>query len=465
MRGSTSFVRGIWGKRAVARHDVTKSHEKTPAPGRGKLTSFQRMMLNWEDLHPYVAVHALKLPRPVPRARLRDSVDAVLAQAGLTCVSFDPSGKSCRWGEIALRPEMGLVPQPAGPTEALQNEIARQLNLAFPAGPHCPLRFFCLVEGGEAAFLGMAYHHAVADAHSAALILQRILEHALDVPPGDAAGKLNLRPPSMRAAFPGDLSLRRSPAVLGGILRDFFRYKRAFTPDYQSPEDQSVGFRIASERVALAPARAFAQKHGVTLQDVVFAALLEALARHFPLGEKRRGWRRRLAVATAVDLRRYASVGLENTVGQFLGSYAVVHDVPPGRPFRGLVADVAAQSEYAKRRRLFFSHVWTFALMDRLWPALSAGLKRRHSKWIFPLSGAISNMNLSPLFGRLGVPFYLRAASTGPIIPLLIDITTVDETFSLTAIFRRSAFTEDQACGIAGHVRSRLEVPSWSVTS
>ena len=455
------------GTRVVWRETAAAPGERPLRAGiwPGKLNSFQRMMLNWEDLHPYVAVHALRLPRPLPHTLLMDSAHSILAEAGLNSISLESSRRRYRWGDFDFRPEVALIPEADEPIQALEREIARQLNRGFREGPHCPFRFFHLARGEKVTHLGMTYHHFVADAHSSALILSRILGHALGVGEEAAPGRLGLYPPSMRTAFPSGLSGRRAPVILAGILRDFLRYKRAFAPDYQSSDNLSVGFRAGAERIELAPVKAFAKEWGGTLQDTVFAAVLEALAEVFPLGARRSGWRRRLALAAAIDLRRFAGTDLSRSVGQFLGSFAVTHDAPPRHPFGPLVRDVARQTRRAKERGHFFGHIWSFALMDRFWPLFSLGLKKNHSRWVFPLAGALSNMNLSPMFGAAGVPFYLRAASTGPIMPLLVDVTTVGETFSLTTMFRRSAFSDEETRRITHRIRFRLENPAWRASA
>jgi len=220
-----------------------------------------------------------------------------------------------------------------------------------------------------------------------------------------------------------------------------------------------VAFRIGATGIPIRPLREFAAENRASVQDVVFAALLEGLAETFPEGARGAPWRRNLSLATAINLRGFARPALDNAFGQFLGSYMVMHPVPAGTPFPRLVREVAAQSDFIKRRRLFFSHVWSFTAMAALWPWAGRSVRKRYGRWLCPLSGAVSNMNLTDLFDDLGVSTYLRGASTGPIMPLLLDVTTVGPTFSLTTIHRRSAFSEEQVDALVGSVCRRLEEP------
>src|SRR5260370_17494560 len=51
---------------------------------RGKLNLFQVMMLRWRELHPYIAVHIVRLNQPLDPPQLKPRIEALLQTPGLT---------------------------------------------------------------------------------------------------------------------------------------------------------------------------------------------------------------------------------------------------------------------------------------------------------------------------------------------------------------------------------------------
>ena len=51
---------------------------------KGKLNIPQRTVLMWDDMHPYNAIHVVRIPQPLDIAKLKDSVDKHLKSKGLT---------------------------------------------------------------------------------------------------------------------------------------------------------------------------------------------------------------------------------------------------------------------------------------------------------------------------------------------------------------------------------------------
>ena len=56
---------------------------------RGRLNLFQAMMLRWRDLHPYSAVHVVRVMKPCSAAALEAQIEARLGGAGLTGFALD----------------------------------------------------------------------------------------------------------------------------------------------------------------------------------------------------------------------------------------------------------------------------------------------------------------------------------------------------------------------------------------
>lgn len=422
---------------------------------RGKLNGFQRMMLHWEDLHPYNAVHAVEIGQPIPLERANAAVQETLISLGVCAVEFDSAYRRYEIHREAPPPEFKYIPSSDNPEAALSREFTDQLNRPFPPGLHSPFRFFHLDSGRDGFFLGLAYHHALCDAASISALMKRIVAQLL-APGAPPPAPMTLYPPTIGRAFPGELSWTRFPALFSGILSDFFGYRKCHIPSYGDETDNRVAFGVYGRDLPTSALLSFAHRHGATVQDAVFAAMLEGFGRLFPEAARPHKKRKHLAVATVIDLRRHAGEKLDDCLGQFLGSYSVKHPVPERTPFSRLIEDLRAQTKRIKHRRTYFTHALTFPLMSLIWPMLPMGWKTRFARNLFPLTGAVSNMDLSDRFARAGVRDYLRAASTGPIMPMLLDITTVGEVFNLTAIYRAGSYSPEQMDSFMGHVRKRL---------
>jgi len=336
--------------------------------------------------------------------------------------------------------------------------MTNQLNRGFSSGIHCPFRFFLIGAAEGSSWLGLTYHHAVADAWTAALLLEKTLEAAANTETPAFAGKPTLYHPPLRRLFPAELGLRRAPALLVECARDHQSFRRCHLPPYGDGTDPTVHFEVHGLHYPVAELRSLARDSGTTIQDILFAALLEALGTLYPEQTRPIPKRKMLAVATAIDLRRNLGDEMANSLGQFVSSYSVHHPVPDQIEFPQLLADVAEQTARTKRRRLYFAHSWNLRILARLWPFLTQRRKHRSGWKYSPLMAGISNSDLTEIFSGHGPRSYLRAASTGPAMPLLVDLTTVGNSFSLTTIHRNDALSTGTVRDLVEQVQERLGV-------
>ena len=56
---------------------------------QGRLNSFQLSMLQWNELHPYNAVHVVRIPEALDLERLKRAITATLEGKGLTGLALD----------------------------------------------------------------------------------------------------------------------------------------------------------------------------------------------------------------------------------------------------------------------------------------------------------------------------------------------------------------------------------------
>jgi hypothetical protein len=265
-----------------------------------------------------------------------------------------------------------------------------------------------------------------------------------------------LYPPPLRRALPDGLGLRRFPALVFGCLRDYRQLSACYRPPRSGNEQHRLRFESWGLDHPASSVRALARRLGATVQDVAFAALFQELGRLYPEEQRFSSRRSQLALAAAVDLRKHLKPELANAMGQWVASYSVTHPVPDDAPLERIVADVAAQTTRTKRRRLYFSHILSLAVVSSVWPLLSTRQKERSASRLPPVLAAFSNLNLSGILGDAGVGRYLRAASTGPLVPLLVDFTTVGDRLSVTSICREGTLEAERIDGLMSGLTGRL---------
>lgn len=409
-----------------------------------RLNTFQRTMLHWNDLHPYNAVHVVRIPQPLDTARLTQAVNGTLESLKLTNLTLNRTRDTYHYQGGPTRIEIKSVPAGTNAQAALAAEIADQLNRGFTcAGTFNPFRCFVVPEAATF-FLGVAYVHAVADAESLVHLLKRIVAAYREMkPPG--AGELEIYPDRRYEL------LRRHPAIfarkLGQLPAHIRNLRTSCRAVYRDAGDGRIGFEFFSLRPhELRSLVATAKSRGITVNDLLLALLLKCLS---PLAADRRqsAKRRQLSVGCIVNTRRDLAVDSPRTFGLFLGSFVVTHRVPDDIGLLDLADDVRRQTAVIKRRRLYLGAVLELAVAGRLLAFFSTERRKKLYQKNYPLWGGITNMNLNSLWAQPEEDpsvDYFRAVSTGPVTPLVLSVTTMRDVANVGLTYRTTAFSASQ---------------------
>ncbi len=416
----------------------------------GRLNSFQKTMLQWNDLHPYNAVHVARLPGPLDEDRLRRGIRQTLAARGLTHLSIDRAKGAYRYEGGPADCEVRVMDGGQDPHAVLVGEVERQINAPFaPAGRLNPFRFF-VVTTVDSFFLGLVYFHVAADAEAVVLLLKELVEACCV---GDAPAKassLDLYPDG-RARL-----LLRHPGVVARRLlalpRQFRNLRRSCRVSCRDAANMANRFHCFSLHPdGLRGVAATAKTWGVTINDVWLALLLKALG---PLsaGRGRARKRRAISVGCIVNLRQALGLERGETFGLFLGSFAVTHDVPDGIGLRELARDVQDQTAAIKRRQLFLGTPMELGFARFMFRFFSAKGRMKFYSKHYPLWGGITNLNLNTLWKgatpEAGPLDYFRAVSTGPATPLVLSVTTVHDRANIGLSYRPAVFSADAVKGV-----------------
>jgi NRPS condensation-like uncharacterized protein len=407
----------------------------------GRLNVFQKSMLQWNDLHPYNAVHVVRLPGALDFARLQRVIAATLERHGLDGLVLARRAGTLDYGGGAPL-EIRLPTAEAGPSASLAGEIERQLNSPFACQERfCPFRFFAVPER-DSFSLGLVYFHAVADAECILMLLKDM------VGAYHGTGEAELAKPVERYPRNGDAFLWRHPGLLARKLGAFPSHlralRRARRPDYRDPADFNNGFVFFTlgPQVLGGLVRA-AKTLGVTLNDLFLALLMKsvALVAPEPSAAERR---REIALGCIVNARKDLGLEGRRVFGLFLGSFTVHHEAPASGSVADFARAIGSQTRRIKQKRLYLGAALELAFGLLMTPLYSVSRRRKLYQKFYPLWGGLTNMNLNrawPQHEGSGPLDYFRAVSTGPATPLVLSITTIGQVANVGLSYRSTVFS------------------------
>jgi hypothetical protein len=429
---------------------------------RGRLNSFQKTMLQWNELHPYNAVHVVRIPGKLDAERLHRILKATLEQRGLTHLSLDPANAAFAYLGGPAACDVKILSGEPDPAPALQAEIERQINTPFAPGERInPFRCFA-VTTGDSFFLGLAYFHPVADAESIVVLLRELVRAYQNKLMAESAAGLDLYP-DHRAHL-----LRRHAAVIVNKLRALpaqaRNLKQSHRPRYREAQAMGNGFRLfALKPDLLRRLIAGAKSWDVTVNDLLLALLMKSVA---PLsaGRVKAARRRKLSVGCIVNLRRELGRDSVRIFGLFLGSFTVTHAVPDGLALRELAGDLHCQTLAIKQRQLYLATPMELALGRFVLRFFSPERRKKFYQKNYPLWGGLTNMNLNALWKPTedDAPMdYVRGVSTGPVTPLVFSVTTVGDRANVGLSYRSTVFSPGEIEQVkAGFIQHLEDLPA-----
>ncbi len=424
---------------------------------RGRFNLFQAAMLHWRDLYPYNAVHVAEFPGTPDVARLTAAIETHLAMTGIGRLALDTRRRRYDYTGDPVRIALPIHEADGDAPGVLTREIERQLNEPFTAAPgepgYEPLRFFAVRNDGSF-HLGVAYDHVIAGGDSVVALLQGVAARY-------EGGCPDAQPPALYPRGYARLFLRHPLAFCVGLYFLpwlLLRSRRLVRPRYPYGESNHNAFTsIEFVPEVYAAVRRTAKRWGVTLNDLLLAMLLGALAGEVPdrLAATRR---REIGIASVVNLRGELEGPPRDVFGQFLSSFFVSHLAPPGISLETLARDVHVQTQRMKRRKLYLQTLWLLGGVGLAWRWMTPGQRARLYAKAYPVWGGISALDVEALW-RAGGPaapvlHYLRGISTGPFSPLVLAPASVGACLHIGVSWRPSAFTREDVARITGAMQA-----------
>lgn len=410
----------------------------------------QAMMFRWEQKQPVNAVQVAWLQDSFRPSEIQSAATRVLQRLLRSKSGRGPDEKG-DFAELFDFQHAAIVGDWVG---RIQSAVTDELNTPYlPGRPVFRVSAFDLPKQGQ--FLLLGYRHAIADARSISLLLNE-MTHSLTSPEAQApryAATINDQ--SLSELFPEEYRWSAVPGVVWHAVTELWKSLWCRKLEASDPADLRMEFRLHQLSLPLATLKAQCRHYGVTLNDLILAAMMEWFAREFP---GRKSLRNHLAAATLVDLSGRAPESQPYAFGQFLTSFAARAPITAELPFDQIVRLVAHQTQACKRISPLLHSARGFELMAREWDLVPLVRRPTHLPAAFPLFGGISNVNLPAVIGETNDSLrnYFRGTCVTNLLPMMLSITTVRDSCSLTTTYRPAIYTAAQMDDLAAHLGHRL---------
>ena len=438
---------------------VQKSQEMLWLTPNLRMNDFQRMMIEWDRIHPYNAVHAVALAGRTNVLALRGAVLRACAAAGVGELVVDRKHRTYRYRSIEdIQIHQNPVPEGRNAEQTLHTIICEEMNKPFPTQPHFPLRWIVFDDSAnDEHFLVLAYHHVAADANSIQSLLALVLLQYLDLPPAEDSELPTTI--SNQRNLPSRGS-RRGANVrsLARAVQQTFRLRHAHRMHESRGGRSETSFLVKSmPDGSLNRLRNICRAEGASLNDVFLAALASAIALMTPARRTHRH-RRKIALATVFSHRKWAKEDPSHPLGVCLSEAAVLIDQPDAG-VRETLAQVLPQTRRRKSPHGAPGLSWKFWFVKYIWPALRIPNSVMSYRKVFPLCAGVSTVSVNETSSGEAmrrVQRYVRACPPGPAMPLLLSPTACAGRLELGFVFRQACLTEAQARALLDSVVSLL---------
>jgi len=430
----------------------------------GRLNAFQRVMLQWSELHPYNAAHTYLLSGPLNLRSLQQAIRDAFDHNGLGVAEIDPDGAwYCHESDDAsAMPEVELVDGDEPPEDCLVAHLGRELNRPFER-PRCrPFRFSVVDASPGSHYVSLIYDHWAADSVGARLIMRHVLGRylGLDIPENEES--LDLYPGTYREVFAHRLQGRHLAWPMWRSIQSWIANRSTWRVAYGSAEQMAVGYARYRVRPGTVPQlRQFARDNDASVNDVFLAALCRATAPFLPK-RAAKGGSRDLTLGTIVDTRPDSIENLSESLGTFLGYY-LVRVAGDGNVGLGeLTRRIAVATRAKKEQRSYLDSAVNLRVASAIWPRLKPENRLHFARRALPLTAGISNVHLRGTWierqGAGRILDFSRAVSNGPALPLVVSPTTIRDQMNIAVSYRTTGFSQSKIDGIMQSFVDQLEM-------
>jgi len=426
-----------------------------------RLSLFQQIMAQWEEVEPYNAAHVVRLRGRINAASLREAIQTACQVAGVGAFVLDRE-KNCYRYAPTDGIELREIEASHSAEEILHRTITEEMNTPFPETPGHPLRWMVLDDPrSDSHFLAAVWRHLPADDVAIRLLIRRVLNRYCGTPFAGDQSPLRVLAPDYARVMRHHFRRLGYLRTLQRETQRYFRLRHVHRMRELPGESHGSHFCVIQAPQGLIGrlARACLARR-VTVNDAFLAALGAAIAAITP-DRNHHPRRRGLALGTAVNVRPEASVDLSNCFGLYLGHWVTILEEPDLGDFEQLLARIAEQTQREKTEKRAVGPHWNFWAVARLrrW----GGLKdtRAWYRKVYPISAVLSNVKLNAAWFRGAgerVLDYIRISPTGPALPLVLATARLGDRLNLTLGYHTSVLTDPEARNLTALFLARLEL-------
>lgn len=418
-------------------------------------TGLQAMMAYWESLHAVNAVHVTEVSVEVTLADLQAATDRLFRKFLIAgpggWPSLAPHGLAAG-GEVKACFHV-LSQFESHPLESL---ITSLLNEPF-ADDEPPFRVG-LAEQTGTRYLWLSYRHSIADSRSIAILLQNLLEELAWTGVDELPLGITRSTQSLVDFFPKEARRTNFLRSIVPAIKTMWKLSRCHRRPPVDPTAFQMSFQVHAEQLKLSSLRERAKQLNATVGELVVAAMLEwFIQQDRPL--PRNSWSPNRCISVLADLTSRAEPKQSNLFGQFLSPLNIVANSYRHLSFEELVLYVSQSAvtlngitqNLRTLRGLQFN---AFCLHK-----FSRSFANSQQEFSFPISGALSNVNISAILPAPRTPLpvinYFRGTCATQFSPMILCLTTVKETCTLTSTHRDSVYSDTEMRELARHVMNR----------
>lgn len=416
------------------------------------LNLFQRLTLQWEQLHPYNAGQVMHLALPLSPKLATDAWNQTLRDLQIGQVQL-AGGRFCHLPANGDQVP-AMLPALAGPDD-LNGFIAEELNRPFEmheGEAYAPFRpFLCPSASGMR--IGIFYHHWVADSVSIRLLLREWFYRCLR--------------PDLASRGPMQfLGTERygSPAgwvrAAADLLAWSVRAKRVRRVPAVGATDLTVdfGYRLLPDGTA-AQLHQAARQRQVKVGDLLVHALAEAVAKTMPLTHAHRP---DLAIGTIRDTRVFDQPPDFQRFAMRLGFANIICPAVILADRERLLTTIAAEHHRHRQAAVRQANALEMRLGLAVGRFLSPPSLCEFYRKRLPLLAGVSNVDLSRSWVShhhpAAIAAFFRISPAGPTLPMVVTPTTLGEQFNVAFTWRKQAFSPE-------HARAFMDAFTTSLTS
>jgi len=416
-------------------------------------TGLQRMMAYWEQMNAVNAVQIAELSESIDPVRLQKAIERLfekfLAADSLNRWPTLSSGQGDCRGDVSVE----FHSEQPGISKTLDSIVTELLNQSF-SDYEPPFRV-ASVDLAERHYLLLTYRHSIADARSVALLMQSLLQEVYGGESGGLPLQVHRTNQPLYELFPSELHRAATLRSVGSSIKTLWALNRCHRRRPRDPNSFQMRFQVHSERLSLATLRRQAERWGATVGELLVAAMLD----YFFCDDRRQGvprWSPNRCVSVLADLTRRSSDDHSQLFGQYLSPLNVVAHYRRQGEFAELIRKVKATTRSSEVVVNSLCSLRGLSVNDFFVRCCTRPFANWYQEHLFPVSGALSNINLHKTVPPAQIPLpvknYFRGTCATQFAPMILCLTTVNETCTLTTTHRETVYSAEEMQNLARHV-------------